>query len=344
MIELDGSTGEGGGQILRSALALSLLTGKPFRLSNIRANRPKPGLQPQHLASVKAAATIGNATTKGADLNSSVLVFEPGEVKAGTYHFPIGTAGATALVLHTIYLPLAMKGEATSELIIEGGTHVLASPCYHFLETTWRAYLAQIGINVKITLEHPGFYPRGGGRIRAIVSPAQTLNPSRLLEGKPITKVRGFSAVAGLPDHIASRQAKRVRNRLEHHDIEADLEIEAWEGGPGTVVALIADETPIPTLFLGLGEKNKPAEKVADEVADEVIAFASRECPVDPYSADQVLLPLAFAEGASEFRVSEVTRHLTTNIEVIKNFLNRDITCEAEEGASGVVRVTSQVV
>src|SRR5262249_43776954 len=150
MIELDGSFGEGGGQILRTSLALSLLTGKPFHLANVRARRPKPGLQPQHLMCVQAAAAIGQAKVKGASRGSSDLVFEPGQIVPGKYHFAIGTAGATGLVLHTLYLPLALCCSELSELVISGGTHVKAAPCYHFLESTWRAYLEALGLRVKL--------------------------------------------------------------------------------------------------------------------------------------------------------------------------------------------------
>src|ERR1700687_4793935 len=139
LVELDGSFGEGGGQILRTSLALSLLTGRPFHLRNVRARRSKPGLQPQHLMSVRAAATIGQAQSQGAGLSSKDLVFEPGAVVPGGYRFDIGTAGATSLVLHTLYLPLALRGKEPSTLTLVGGTHVLASPCFHFLQTTWRA-------------------------------------------------------------------------------------------------------------------------------------------------------------------------------------------------------------
>src|SRR5947209_2964264 len=162
MLELDGSYGEGGGQILRTSLALSLITGKPFHLRHIRARRSKPGLQPQHLMSVQAAATIGQAKLRGGSLHSSDLVFEPGTVSPGKYHFRIGTAGATSLVLHTLYLPLALAG-GTSTVTIEGGTHVKASPCFDFLKTTWLGYLAIMGIAVDLRLHRYGFYPRGGG-------------------------------------------------------------------------------------------------------------------------------------------------------------------------------------
>src|SRR5437764_1394836 len=169
MIEIDGSEGEGGGQILRSSLALSILTGRPFKLVNIRANRKKPGLAPQHLASVRAAGTICSATYKGAAVGSGVLYFEPGELKSGEYTFRIGTAGATGLVLHTVYLPLALRGNTESRVTVTGGTHVPHSPCYQFNEVTWAAYLRRVGIEIDLEMPRPGFYPRGGGEIRAVV-------------------------------------------------------------------------------------------------------------------------------------------------------------------------------
>src|SRR5690242_12441798 len=160
MIELDGSHGEGGGQILRTSLALSLLTRQPFHLRNVRAKRAKPGLQPQHLMSVRAAATIGQAQLRGASLHSTDLVFEPGETVPGKYHFPIGTAGATGLVLQTLYLPLALGTSQPSEVVVQGGTHVSTSPVFHFLDTTWRPHLERIGLRIKLRMVRPGFYPR----------------------------------------------------------------------------------------------------------------------------------------------------------------------------------------
>ncbi|MCI0376216.1 MAG: hypothetical protein L0215_01285, partial [Gemmataceae bacterium] len=189
MIELDGSHGEGGGQILRTSLALSLITRQPFRLCRIRAKRSKPGLQAQHLACVQAAAQIGNARARGDHLGSQELTFEPGEVNAGAYHFRIPTAGATALVLHAIYLPLALAN-GPSEISIEGGTHVKAAPCFHFLDVTWRAYLDQLGIKIELQLDRFGFYPRGGGAIRARIEGNARLSGLQLDNTSP-TRERG---------------------------------------------------------------------------------------------------------------------------------------------------------
>jgi RNA 3'-terminal phosphate cyclase (ATP) len=340
MIELDGSLGEGGGQILRTSLALAVVTGKPFRLYNIRAGRPKPGLQPQHLMSVRAAAAIGKAEVRGAALGSRELTFKPGAVQSGSYNFAIGTAGATGLVLHTVYLPLALYGTGASELTLQGGTHVTTSPCFHFLDVTWRAYLEAIGLRVRLKLVRPGFYPRGGGLVEVQIQPTPRLRGLRLLERKPITKVTGISAVASLPDEIGRRQARRTVNRLRCTSLPVDIRQETWTNGPGTVLALQLDTAPAPTLFFGLGTKGKPAERVADEAVDQLLDYLhAAPAAVDSHSADQIVLPLALAEGPSEFSVAAVTQHLLTNIDVIRRFVAREITCSGEEGSPGMVRI-----
>lgn len=339
-VELDGSFGEGGGQILRSSLALALLTGKPFRLRNIRARRPKPGLAPQHLMSVQAAVKVGGGKARGASVGSSDLEFQPGTVTAGDYTFDIGTAGATGLVLHTVYLPLALRGDRVSRLALVGGTHVLSSPCFHFLETTWSRYLALMGLDVRVVMHAPGFYPRGGGRVEAVVAPCNTLHGVSLLDRGEL-HARGLSVVAGLPDHIGHRQSGRLAQRLRRDcGLSATVAQETWPDGPGTVVAATLDGPPAPTLFYALGERGKPAEKVADEVVDQVAGhLAAAPAAVDLHSADQIVLPLTFAEGPSEYTVTKVTQHLLTNVAVIRRFLDRDIVCEGREGAPGVVRV-----
>jgi RNA 3'-terminal phosphate cyclase (ATP) len=339
MLELDGSFGEGGGQILRTSLALSLLTGRPFHLANVRARRGKPGLQPQHLLSVRSAAAIGQAQTRGASRGSTDLVFEPGPVRAGSYRFDVGTAGSTSLVLHTLYLPLALRGDGPSELTLVGGTHNEKAPCFHFLDTTWRRYLELCGLRLSLRMARPGFYPRGGGVVEAFIQPCPRLHGVRL---PPRTAVRagGFSAVAGLDAAIARRQARRALFRLRQHDLQAELTEETWDGGPGTVLAVELDTSPVPTLFFALGARGKPAERVADEAVDQVIAYlGAGDALVDAHSADQILLPLALAEGPSEYYTAEVTMHLTTNVAVIRRFLERDIVCEGELGGPGLVRI-----
>jgi RNA 3'-terminal phosphate cyclase (ATP) len=289
--------------------------------------------------SVRAAARIGNARLRGDSKGSSDLVFEPGTVTPGNFHFPIGTAGATGLVLHTAYLPLALAKEP-SEVIIDGGTHVRASPCFHFLDTTWRAYMALCGLDIRVRMTRTGFYPRGGGQIRAVVEPCPMLRNLQIDRPTPPTHVRGVSAVAGLPPSIAQRQARRATYRLRDTALSVDMHEETWPGGPGTVVLLILNTQPVPTLFYGLGERGKPAERVADDAADQVLAFlAATPAGIDGHSADQILLPLALAEGPSRFPVAEVTQHLLTNAKVIQHFVPRHITISGDEGEPGEVTI-----
>ena len=344
LVELDGSHGEGGGQILRSALALSILTGRPFKLVNIRANRSKPGLQPQHLMSVRAAGTISGAVYKGASVGSAVLYFEPNAVKPGKYHFDIRTAGATTLVLHTIYLPLALRGDQATEITITGGTHNAHAPCYHFLETTWAAYMARLGIRVELEMIRPGFYPRGGGEIRAVIHPCPRVKGLHLTTCPELTTAGGFSAYAGLPESVGKRQARRLAVRLKAEGVESHIPIAEWQAAnPGTVAAVIFRQAPVPPLFFGLGERGKPAESVADDAADEAIRFRESGCPVDEHSADQLLLPLAFSLDASEYRTAHISRHLTTNIATVLRFVDRTITLDADEGRHGTVRIAAVV-
>lgn len=344
-IELDGAFGEGGGQILRTSLTLSLLTGKAFHLRNVRARRPKPGLQPQHLMCVRAAATIGQAQTRGVSRDSTDLVFEPGLVKPGQYHFAIGTAGATGLVLQTLYLPLALAAREPSELAITGGTHVKSAPCFHFLDTTWRAYLEAIGMRLKLRMDRPGFYPRGGGVLRASIEPCADLRG--FVHRAPASELKAIvlSAVADLPEEIARRQARRAEHHLRDVDRlgKRKVVLENWENGPGTVLAITLDTRPAPTLFFALGERGKKAERVADEAAEEALAFLSVDgSAVDLHSADQIVLPLALAKGESDFPVSAVTQHLLTNIAVIQRFIDRNIDCSGDEGQPGRVRITAR--
>jgi RNA 3'-terminal phosphate cyclase (ATP) len=338
-VEIDGSFGEGGGQILRTSLALSLLTGRPFHLRHVRAKRPKPGLQPQHLMSVRAAAKIGQAKLRGDSVGSTDLVFEPGPVSSGHYRFDIGTAGATGLVLHTVYLPLALRGEGPSEVTLVGGTHVSTSPCFHFLDVTWRRYLHLMGLSISLEMQRPGFYPRGGGVVVARIPAVPRLRSLTLRERGPCT-VRGLSAIAGLPDHVAHRQARRATYGIKKLGLDVAITEETWPGGPGSMLALTVETTPAPALFFGLGARGKPAEAVADEAVEQVAAFV-RAAPaaVDSHSADQLVLPLALADGPSEYSVAEVTLHLVTNVAVIGQFLEREITIEGDEGSPGGVRI-----
>jgi RNA 3'-terminal phosphate cyclase (ATP) len=339
LIDIDGSHGEGGGQILRTSLALSLITGQPFRLRNIRAGRARPGLQAQHLMCVQAAAEIGKAKLRGASLHSSDLTFEPGPVKSGEFHFKIGTAGATSLVLHTVYLPLALSG-GESRITIEGGTHVKAAPCFHFLATTWAGYMKALGLNVELHLDRVGFYPRGGGRIRTRIGPTAQVRLFHGLTSQAVDNAIIDCGVAGLPNHVADRLTQTATERLQQLGLEVQSRRETWHGGPGCMLGVELPTTPAPTFLFSLGEKGKPAEAVAHEAVAQVEAFLRCNPPgVDEHSADQLLLPLALADDPSQFRVAAISSHLRTNAAVIERFLERRISWAGAEGEAGVVTI-----
>jgi RNA 3'-terminal phosphate cyclase (ATP) len=334
LVVLDGSEGEGGGQILRTALSLSLLSGKPFRMVKIRANRDKPGLRPQHQKAVEAAATVGNAVVNGGEIGSRELVFRPRSYVSRDLTLDIGTAGSTSLVLQTLHLPLAMRSESAVRVVLSGGTFNPKAPPYPFLEQTWRRYLAAFGMPVALAMPSAGFYPRGGGQLDAWIEPA-TPRAWILTERGSLRRIRGVAGVAKLADHIAQRLRARAIERLVDQSFlkEENIEIETvrWPSpGQGAVLSLVAEhENAIPATFVGLGEPGKPAEVVADEAVDQLIAFeAVSRGVVDPHSADQILLPLAVAEGRSIFTVSEVTEHLRTNAATIRAFLDRPISIE----------------
>lgn len=340
-IEIDGAEGEGGGQVLRTSLTLSLLTGKPFRLFHVRARRSKPGLQPQHLTCVKAAAEIGSAQLRGASVGSSDLSFTPGTIRAGNYRFDVGTAGATSLVLHTIALPLALRSATPCEVSLTGGTHVSNSPSFHFLDGTWRPYLELLGVRVGLRLERPGFYPRGGGVVRAVLHPG--VLTGRAVEARGATEASVTAAVAGLDKGIARRMARRTTQGLEALGLRVTAREETWDGGPGAAAVVTLATTPAATVFAGVGARGKPAEAVADEAVAAVESYleqrASTADAVDEHSADQLVLPMALAEGASEYRTGRVTLHLTTNVGIVRRFVEREIVVEGEEGQPGRVVV-----
>ncbi|NIS81135.1 MAG: RNA 3'-terminal phosphate cyclase [Anaerolineales bacterium] len=339
LIEIDGSKGEGGGQILRSALALSLATGKPMRMHHIRARRPKPGLRPQHLKSVEAAAVVGQAEVDGAVIGSSEITFRPRQLQAGNFHFDIGTAGATGLVLQTIFLPLSLV-DAPSAVTITGGTHVRWSPCFHYLHWHWMPFMRKIGYDADLYLDLAGFYPQGGGQLRAVIRPRGSTSSLRLKKRGEVLRVRGLSAISNLPLHIAKRQREQTLRRLRGFDYSVQVDIsELPSRTKGTLLILLVECEGGQACYFGLGERGKPAERVADEAVNQLLAFQESDGVIDEYLADQLLLPLAVLTGASEFRTSKVTGHLVTNAEVIRAFTAAQIMIEGDQGDPGWVRI-----
>ncbi len=321
VLELDGSAGEGGGQILRTALGLSLVTGTPFRIDRIRAGRERPGLQRQHLAAVRAATELGRADVRGAALGSSVLTFKPGKVVPGSYTFSVGTAGSATLVLQTV-LPALLGAAESSTLTLEGGTHNPWAPPYDFLEKAFLPLLTRMGVGVTTKLDHRGFYPAGGGRFRVTVEPCARLSPLNLVERGKLRAQRGRAIVSALPLSIAQRELKVVertlsidRNRLEAID-------ELRPVGPGNALIIEVESEHVTEVFTGIGEKRVSAETVAERACREAVSYLDAGVPVGEYLADQLLIPLALA-GAGSFASTPLSSHSTTNIDVIEKFLPR---------------------
>jgi RNA 3'-phosphate cyclase len=342
MIIIDGSQGEGGGQVLRSALTLSIITGKPLRIHSIRARRPKPGLRAQHLRAVQAAAAVGGARLEGAAPGSTALLFIPQGITPGSFRFDIGTAGSTSLVLQTVLIPLSLASKP-SRLAISGGTHVPWSPCFHYLQTQWRPAMREIGFDFELDLERAGFYPQGGGRIHTVIRPAAALEPLCRTRRGACRRISGISLAANLDPKIAERQQQRALKGLSHLEVPVDIELLRLPAhAPGTLLLLLAECEHSRLCAYALGARGKPAETVADEAVGELAGFLATGGAIDPYLADQLLLPLALAPGISELHTARVTEHLVTNAAIVRRFLEGDIAIEGEISQPGIVRITGQ--
>ena len=321
MITIDGSMGEGGGQVLRTSLGLSLVTGKPFRIENIRAGRSKPGLMRQHLTAVRAAAEVGDTKVSGDVIGSRELTFEPGAVRPGQYEFAVGTAGSATLVLQTV-LPALIVADAPSRLTLKGGTHNPWSPPFDFLAKAFLPLLARMGANVMATLVRPGFYPAGGGEFTVEIAPPADgrLRPLELLERGEIVSRRARAVVARLPEHIAQRELRVVEKKLGWTGDALAVEQAHDSVGPGNIIMLEIASHNVTEVFTAFGEKDVRAEAVAHKAVDEARAYLAAGVPVGPHLADQLLVPVAMAGG--RFRTVAPTRHTTTNIEVIQKFMD----------------------
>lgn len=319
---IDGALGEGGGQILRTSLALSLVTGRPFEIRNIRANRPKPGLRKQHLAAVRAAAAVGRARVRGDSLGSAELDFLPGDSFAGDFEFDVGSAGSCTLVLQTI-LPALVLADRPSRLVLRGGTHNPGAPPFHFLQKVFLPLLHRMGPLVKTELRQWGFYPAGGGCIAVEITPVARLLPLQLGDRGDLQHGHARAVVAGLPRHIAEREGQTfvsAVNRAFDYVVE---ELPAAVG-PGNVLTAEVVCGNMTELFSAFGRRGVPAERVAGGLAEAVNAYLASGAGVGPYLADQLLIPLALA-GGGHYRTASPTRHTRTNIEIVRRFLEIDI-------------------
>lgn len=320
---IDGAMGEGGGQILRTALSLSLCLQRPFRLIHIRPRRRKPGLQRQHLAAVRAAVAIGQADVEGAELDSTELVFTPRGINGGEYRFDIGSAGSTTLVFQTLVLPLLMA-ETPSRLILSGGTHNPLAPSFEFMQQAFLPLLAKMGAKVEIELVRPGFYPLGAGEVKVFIAPCSQLKPLSLEKRGAIRRMSAVATLSRLPDHIAERELRVVAEGLGLAPSALFVCHETEARCPGNALQVTVESEACTEVFSGIGERGLPAEVVAEGVLAQVTRYLEADVPVGPYLADQLLLPLALARGGAFVTVAP-DRHTPTNIEVIRKFLPLDI-------------------
>lgn len=317
MITLDGSMGEGGGQVLRTSLSLAMVTGEGFVIERIRAGREKPGLKRQHLAAVQAAAQLSGATVEGAELGSLRLAFRPGPVTPGNYRFAISTAGSAMLVLQTV-LPALWQANAPSTIELVGGTHNPLAPSFCFLDHAFAPTVRSMGAPLTMQMRMAGFYPAGGGQVRAEVAPASWRALERLqLDTPPIVHARILTSQ--IPSHVAPRERTVLCQRL---GIAADSVrvFEHCSPGPGNAVVVVLAQQGGGEVVTSLGERGVPAEDVAHRAADAAEELLAAGIPVGPHLADQLLLPMALAGGGA-FRTVEPTLHTRTNAEVVARFL-----------------------
>jgi len=343
MIEIDGSYGEGGGQILRTALSLSCLLKKPFRIFNIRKARKKPGLMPQHLTSVRAAQLLSDAEVMGDHTGSTELSFSPREVKGGDFFFDIGTAGSTSLVLQTIIPSLVFSKEKTT-VTLKGGTHVPYSPSFNYLSGVFASFLKRIGIEIQFTIESYGFYPRGGGKVRADIFPAKEIKPLRIEERGNILMLKGYSGVGNLPLSIAERQRNAMLEKIysQIKDLKCPVDIEPLNvstPGQGTFIFIQSESENSIAGFTSLGERGKRAESVGEDAASEFLQYYSTDAALDPHISDQIVLYLSICRDESVFTTSCITEHLMTNLWVIGLFHEYRYFIEGETGKAGIVKI-----
>jgi len=319
MLEIDGSRGEGGGQILRTSLALAAMLGRPVRFTQIRAHRAKPGLQRQHLACVEAAAAVCGGEVRGASIGATECELVPGTLRGGDWVFEIGSAGSCGLVFQTILLPL-LAAPTASKVVIEGGTHNSMAPPFEFLARAFLPLIARMGGRVTLTLDRHGFYPAGGGRIVAEIEPS-TLTPLELVDGGAIVRTSARSVISKLPRHVGERELGIVHRELEWPGGDV---VEVESHGPGNALVLEIERAHVTEVITGFGEKGLPAERVADRATREAAVYLEAGVPVGEHLADQLMLPAAVA-GHAKYRTMPLSQHSRTNLDTIRLFMDLDV-------------------
>jgi RNA 3'-terminal phosphate cyclase (ATP) len=336
MITIDGSEGEGGGQVLRTALSLSLVTGQPFNMTNIRGNRERAGVMRQHMTAVEAACAVGGECEQLV-VGASEIMFKPGKVKAGNYHFAVGTAGSTSLVLQTVLPPLLLAN-GPSRLVLEGGTHNIYAPPFDFIERVFLPVINRMGPRVTAKLKRPGFYPAGGGHVEFEIEPAPALMPIELIERGELCRVEARAMVAGLPGAIAVRELAAVEKILGWPEETRKIVQLSERVGPGNIVMAEAEFDNVTEMTSGFGKLGVPAEAVGEHAAKRMAGYLASTAAVGPYLADQLLLPLALA-GRGSFTTVKPSQHARTAAEVISKFLPIRVSFGEQEVGPHLVRI-----
>ncbi|TKD06607.1 RNA 3'-terminal phosphate cyclase [Polyangium fumosum] len=334
MLTLDGATGEGGGQILRSSLALSMVTGQAFRVHSIRARRSKPGLMRQHLAAVRAAAEVSGAALEGDVINSRELVFRPSAVKHGSYRFAIGSAGSATLVLQTV-LPALLATAGSSSLVFEGGTHNPMAPPYDFVERAFLPIVRRMGASISAQIVSYGFYPAGGGRVEVTVEGCPRLAALALLNRGEVRRTQLRALVSQIPGTVGLREVDAFLAEVPWDRACARPEVVKNSPGPGNALVADVESEHVTEIFTSFGERGVRAEAVAEKLAKEVKRYLVAGVPVGEHLADQLLLPMALGEGGA-FRTLAPSGHTRTQVEVIRTFLGTEVRMD-ERGAEECV-------
>ncbi|MHA1596292.1 MAG: RNA 3'-terminal phosphate cyclase [Candidatus Asgardarchaeia archaeon] len=348
LIEIDGSMGEGGGQILRMSLALSSVLKVPVRVYNIRKRRPKPGLMPQHLNVVNILSKITDAEVFGAKIGSRDVVFKPKRIRGGKYKVDVGTAGSISLILQAI-LPATVFADGEVEIELTGGTDTFWSPPIDYMRFVFLPIIRKMGADIDIELIRRGHYPKGGGKVRVHVNPSDRLKAIKITERGNIGAIKGISHCVRLPSHVAERQARSAEEYIRKsgfEDLDIDIKVEYYERGkdphlgPGSGIVLwtVSDRDSI----IGsdsLGERGKPAEKVGLECAEKLVKQIRSGAALDKHMGDMLIVWMLVADGKSEISTSELTMHAKTCIELSKIFTDARIEVDGGMGKPSKISV-----
>ena len=336
MIEIDGSSGEGGGQILRTSVALSAVTGEPVRVTGIRAGRPNPGLAPQHVVSVEAVAALADATVEGLEPGSKEIVFRPGELLGGVHEFDVGTAGSISLILQSCILPAAMS-RTTTVVTVRGGTDVRWSPPIDYLTMIHSPIVERFGLRCSAEVVSRGFYPEGGGEVTMEISPAGRLKGIALERPGKVVGIRGVAYAQNLPEHVVTRIKHAALKRVvEFEDVRITSDLRRGRStGAGIVMASHHENCILGSS--ALGERGVRAERLGEECASDLVETIASGATVDDHMMDQILPYMAVAEGRSVVVAENLTGHTKTNMEIIERFLGDIFSTSKTENGRFVV-------